>query len=167
MSRYAKGDVVEAVVRYGGGREKVRRGVVVSVGARGVEVRFDDDRSCHWQRDSQLRRVAAEEASAHLVPPPRKLRAVPPPPAEEPPVPPSAQLDPAVLEILTTPGVDPLATWRGLGRALVDEARMKVVAAEASEAAARALHAEAQRELAEARAQLAALEHRVGGGDDG
>lgn len=92
---------------------------------------------------------------------------MPPPPAEEPPVPPSAQLDPAVLEILTTPGVDALTTWQRLGRALVDEARMKVVAAEASEAAARALHAEAQRELAEARAQLAALERRVGGGDDG
>jgi hypothetical protein len=56
--RYAKGDRVAQVKHIAPGIDKRREAVVVAVGARGVQVRFDDGSEL-WQRAHDVELVAS------------------------------------------------------------------------------------------------------------
>lgn len=169
--RYAKGDRVALVKAIAPGIAKRREGSVIGVGARGVQVRFDDGTEL-WQRahDVELVASAAERRSARL----QVAEAVP---VEAPALAPPPPVSPDdVLARLESSGADLVALWRALGAGLTDrkrravtEADDAVTRAEADVRDAESLLADARRTLAAAKAsaqaarsELAAVEREMG-----
>lgn len=158
--KFVEGDLVENVTELGGGVVKRKRGTVVQVGAKGVEVRFDGGLKT-WMRNAQLRVVTEARPDTPAVvetrAPAPKL--VPPPavPAPAAPAAPSA-------------AVSDVEAWLELGRQMIGRAeeavafaREAVTCAEEEAADAQARVVEAKSSLKKAEAELGEVRRRTGG----
>lgn len=178
--RLAVGDKVVRVTRIGNGIDKRTPCTVVDIGARGVQVRYDETRETKWAHVSEFELV--EPAKGRRA---TRLAVVDEDPAEivvaaeeapmaAPPATPVAPTD--ALARLEASGVDLLALWKDIGAGLterrrraVTEADEAVTQAEADVRTAEALLADARRTLAAARAvaedarrELAQVEREMG-----
>lgn len=161
MTKFMKGDRVGVSTRYGNGLEKKRFGEVIAVGAKGVQIRFDDDGEEWWRPagvvlfevDGKLvrERPAKPRALALVTDAPPVV--VPPPVASAPVAAPVTHRD--VLQHMEASGVDLLQLWRGIGESLRERQRAAVTAAGAAVKAAEQEVADAEALLSEARTRLA------------
>lgn len=179
--RLAVGDKVVRVTRIGNGIDKRTPCTVVDIGARGVQVRYDETRETKWAHVSEFElvepakgrratRLAVDDGEA----PAEIVVAAEEAPMAAPPATPVAPTD--ALARLEASGVDLLALWKDIGAGLterrrraVTEADEAVTQAEADVRAAEQLLADARRTLAGAKAhaedtrrELAQVEREMG-----
>jgi len=154
--RHTKGDRVALVKAIAPGIAKRREGAVIDVGARGVQIRFDDGTEL-WQRahDVELVESAAVRRGARL----QVVEAVPVEAPELAPAPPVSPDD--VLARLESSGADLVALWRALGAGLTDRKRRAVTEADDAVSRAEAEVRDAESLLADARRTRAAAKARA------
>lgn len=153
--RHTKGDRVAMVKHIAPGIDKRREGAVIDVGARGVQIRFDDGSEL-WQRacDVELVESAAARRSTRL----QVVEAVPVGALPSPAAPASPD---DVLARLESSGADLVALWRALGAGLTDRKRRAVIEADDEVTRAADDVREAESLLADARRTLVAAKDRA------
>lgn len=126
-----QGDEVEYAITYGNGLVKQNRGVVIDVGSKGVQVRFEPPSKLGttWLRASQVRVIepakSDKPAVVEHITRGRQPRLAEPPPPPTPPAPPAP---PAPAPQMIGIHAD-FAAWREMGRSLIDRARADADAA--------------------------------------
>lgn len=165
--RFVVGDRVAQVRRIAQGLDKRRDGRVVAVGAKGVQIKFDDGAEL-WSPPHGLEMVEAMPRGRTP-----RLAVVEVAAVEVEPTPATAD---EVIARAESSGVDIVALWRALGAGLtqrkrkaVEESEAALLAAESDVREAEALLADARRALAAARAaaeaartDLAQVEQEMG-----
>lgn len=155
---FMEDDEVENTIELGGGVKKVKRGTVLSVGARGVQVQFPPPLGVTWMRASQVKLVKRARPDAPARVEQRPVPVPPPPPVERRPEPVSvAQDDPEIT------------AWLEMGRGLLSRAEERVAyareavsSAEEAEQLAIAHVAEAKLALRRAEQDLSEVRRRTG-----
>lgn len=155
--RFAVGDKVVRVTRIGNGIDKRTPCTVVDIGARGVQVRYNETHETKWAHVSEFELVEAAKARRST-----RLAVVDEAPsaivvaaeaAPEAP-PPAAPTD--ALARLEASGVDLLALWKDIGAGLTERRRRVVVEADEAVTQAEGDVRAAEQLLADARRTLVA-----------